>query len=149
MIKTQAYAAADATSPLQSYSFEREAAVANEVEIDALFCGVCHSDVHQIKNEWSNTVYPCVPGHEVVGRVTAVGRAVSRHAVGDIVGVECMIDSCRSGEARAAREQNYWQGPNSWLATYNGPMKPAARWLKTKRTAMGVTTRLAVIRGLW
>ena len=92
-----------------------------------MFCGVCHSDVHQVKNEWSNTVYPCMPGHEVVGRVTRVGSAVTRHAVGDIVGVGCMIDSCRSCPACQAGFQNYCEGPNSWLATYNGPMVPAKK----------------------
>jgi uncharacterized zinc-type alcohol dehydrogenase-like protein len=80
-----------------------------------------------VKNEWGNTVYPCMPGHEVVGRVAAVGGAVTRHAVGDLVGVGCMIDSCRACEPCMAGEENYCEGPNSWLATYNGPMVPAAK----------------------
>jgi uncharacterized zinc-type alcohol dehydrogenase-like protein len=96
------------------------------IEIEILFCGVCHSDIHQVKNEWHNTVYPCMPGHEIVGRVARTGGAVTRHRVGDMVGVGCMIDSCRQCEACAAGDQNYCEGPNSWLATYNGPMLPAA-----------------------
>ena len=77
------------------------------------------------KNEWSNTTYPCVPGHEVVGRVTKIGAGVTTHAVGDIVGVGCMIDSCRYCKPCRLGLQNYCEGPNSWLATYNGPMVPA------------------------
>jgi uncharacterized zinc-type alcohol dehydrogenase-like protein len=74
-----------------------------------------------------NTVYPCVPGHEVVGRVTRAGSAVTKHAVGDVVGVGCMIDSCHTCEPCKAGEENYCEGPNSWLATYNGPMVPAKK----------------------
>ena len=125
MIATVGYAAKHSFSSLKPLEFEREEAKPNEVEIEVLFCGVCHSDIHQVKNEWSNTVYPCMPGHEIVGRVTKTGSAVTRHAVGDLVGVGCMIDSCRSCEACKAGEENYCEGPNSWLATYNGPMVPA------------------------
>ena len=127
MIKVTGYAAKHSFSRLKKYEFERAAAKAHEVEIDVLFCGVCHSDVHQAKNEWSNTVYPCVPGHEVVGRVTKVGAAVTKHKVGDLVGVGCMIDSCGGCEACKVGDQNYCQSPNSWLATYNGPMQPASK----------------------
>ena len=127
MIKVTGYAAKHSFSRLKKYEFERAAAKAHEVEIEVLFCGVCHSDIHQVKNEWSNTVYPCVPGHEVVGRVTKVGPAVTKHAVGDLVGVGCMIDSCGKCEACQEGEQNYCESPNSWLATYNGPMQPASK----------------------
>jgi uncharacterized zinc-type alcohol dehydrogenase-like protein len=127
MIKAIGYAAKHSFSNLKPYEFEREEPGANEVQIEVMFCGVCHSDIHQVKNEWSNTVYPCVPGHEVVGRVAKVGAAVSRHAVGDIVGVGCMIDSCRQCAPCACGEENYCEGPNSWLATYNGPMVPAEK----------------------
>jgi uncharacterized zinc-type alcohol dehydrogenase-like protein len=92
-----------------------------------MFCGVCHSDIHQVKNEWSNTVYPCLPGHEIVGRITRAGSAVTRHRVGDLVGVGCMIDSCGACGPCRSGDQNYCEGPNSWLATYNGPMIPAAK----------------------
>jgi uncharacterized zinc-type alcohol dehydrogenase-like protein len=127
MIKVTGYAAKHSYSRLKKYEFERDEAKAHEVEIEVLYCGVCHSDIHQVKNEWSNTVYPCVPGHEIVGRVTKIGPAVRKHAVGDLVGVGCMIDSCGGCEACAAGDQNYCMSPNSWLATYNGPMMPKSK----------------------
>jgi uncharacterized zinc-type alcohol dehydrogenase-like protein len=127
MLKAVGFAAKHSFSNLKRFEFERAPAKANEVELDVLFCGVCHSDIHQVKNEWSNTVYPCLPGHEVVGRVTRVGSAVTKHRVGDLVGVGCMIDSCGSCGPCQAGDQNYCEGPNSWLATYNGPMIPAAK----------------------
>ena len=119
------YAAQHSFSRLRPLTFERDDPKVNEVEITVLYCGVCHSDIHQVKSEWSNTVYPCMPGHEIVGRVARIGSAVTRHQVGDMVGVGCMIDSCRQCEPCHAGEQNYCEGPNSWLATYNGPMVPA------------------------
>ncbi len=125
MISARGYAARDAQSPLRAFAFEREGPSERDVQIQVLFCGVCHSDIHQAKNEWSNTVYPCVPGHEVVGRVAKIGADVTMHAVGDIVGVGCMIDSCRNCKPCRMGLQNYCEGPNSWLATYNGPMVPA------------------------
>lgn len=125
MIKALGYAAKHSFSSLKPFPFERDEPGAHDVEIEVLFCGVCHSDVHQVKNEWSNTVYPCMPGHEIVGRVTTAGASVTRHAVGDMVGVGCMIESCRHCEPCTTGEQNYCEGPNSWLATYNGPMIPA------------------------
>ena len=125
MISARGYAAHDPKSPLRAFAFERDEPRERDVQIQVLFCGVCHSDIHQAKNEWSNTVYPCVPGHEVVGRVTKIGAGVTTHAVGDIVGVGCMIDSCRHCKPCKLGLQNYCEGPNSWLATYNGPMVPA------------------------
>ena len=127
MIKALGYAAKHPYSNLKQIEFEREEAGANEIEIEVLFCGVCHSDIHQVKNEWSNTVYPCVPGHEIVGRVSKVGPGGTRHAVGDLVGVGCMIESCRHCHPCQSGDQNYCEGPNSWLSTYNGPMVPAAK----------------------
>ena len=127
MISSIGYAQSHSFTSLKPHEFEREDPKQNEVLIDVLFCGVCHSDIHQVKNEWGNTVYPCMPGHEVVGRVTQVGSSVTRHKVGDMVGVGCMIDSCRECEACKAGEENYCEGPNSWLATYNGPMVPAKK----------------------
>ncbi len=127
MIKTVGYAANHSFTDLKPLEFEREDPKANEVEIEVLYCGVCHSDIHQVKNEWHNTVYPCMPGHEAVGRVKSVGASVTRHQVGDLVGVGCMIDSCRQCEPCTAGEENYCEGPNSWLATYNGPMIPAQK----------------------
>jgi len=121
------YAAKHSFSNLKRFEFERTPARENEVEIEVLFCGVCHSDIHQVKNEWSNTVYPCLPGHEIVGRVSRTGPAVTKHAVGDLVGVGCMIDSCGTCTPCRSGDENYCEGPNSWLATYNGPMIPAAK----------------------
>ena len=126
MINAVGYAAKHSFSRLRRFEFQREDATDEEVEIEVLFCGVCHSDIHQVKNEWSNTVYPCLPGHEAVGRVTRAGSAVTKHKVGDLVGVGCMIDSCRQCAPCLAGDQNYCEGPNSWLATYNGPMVPKA-----------------------
>jgi uncharacterized zinc-type alcohol dehydrogenase-like protein len=126
-LKAVGFAANHSFSKLKRFEFEREPAKANEVELEILFCGVCHSDIHQVKNEWSNTVYPCLPGHEIVGRITRAGSAVRNHRVGDLVGVGCMIDSCgRCGPCQAG-DENYCEGPNSWLATYNGPMIPAVK----------------------
>ena len=98
------YAAQDPSTPLAPYSFTRRDVGPNDVKIDILYCGVCHSDLHTARNEWNNTLYPSVPGHEIVGRVTAVGEAVSRFKVGDMAGVGCLVDSCRTcsscGQAR-------------------------------------------------
>ncbi len=124
MPKAIGYAAKHSFSSLKPFEFEREEPKPNEVEIEVLFCGVCHSDIHQVKNEWSNTVYPCLPGHEIVGRVRNAGASVTRHKMGDLVGVGCMIDSCHQCEPCRSGEENYCEGPNSWLATYNGPMVP-------------------------
>jgi uncharacterized zinc-type alcohol dehydrogenase-like protein len=125
MIKAVGYAAKSAHDKLHPFQFERDEPKAGEVVIEVLYCGVCHSDVHQVKNEWKNTVYPCLPGHEIVGRVARIGAGAIKVQEGDIVGVGCMIDSCRTCEACQKGEENYCEGPNSWLATYNGPMVPA------------------------
>ena len=90
------YSAADATSPLAPFSFERRDPLPTDVQIEILFCGVCHSDLHQARNEWGNTIYPCVPGHEIVGRVSAIGNDVTKFQIGDMAAVGCMVDSCRS-----------------------------------------------------
>ena len=123
-MQSMGYAAKGAHSRLKPVLFEREEAKANEVEIEILFCGVCHSDRHQVKNDWGNTVYPCLPGHEIVGRVARAGAAVTGFKQGDLVGVGCMIDSCLQCPPCLAGEENYCEGPKSWTATYNGPMKP-------------------------
>lgn len=123
-IQAAGYAAQTAADKLKPMTFERRDVRPRDVRIDVTHCGVCHSDIHQVKNEWMNTVYPCLPGHEVVGRVAEVGAEVDDLKQGDVVGVGCMIDSCRQCEPCKSGEENYCQGPNSWLATYNGPMKP-------------------------
>ena len=109
---------------LKPMSFKRKAPEQDEVLIDILYCGVCHSDLHQVKNDWANTVYPCVPGHEIIGKVLQTGNAVTKFKVGDTVGVGCMIDSCGHCNPCQEGEENYCEGPVSWTATYNGYMKP-------------------------
>src|SRR5689334_24392809 len=96
MYNTKAYSAASATSPLASAKIHRREPKEHDVQIEILFCGICHSDLHQVRNEWSGvmpTVYPCVPGHEIVGRVTKVGSAVKGFQAGDLAAVGCMVDS--------------------------------------------------------
>lgn len=112
------YAAQAADKPLAPFSLERRAPRPHDVQIDILYCGVCHSDLHQARNEWHNTVYPVVPGHEIVGRVTAVGDHVSHYQVGDLVGVGCMVDSCRDCPSCAEGYEQYCE--NGFVATYNG-----------------------------
>ena len=99
MYKTKAYSAASATSPLASTTIPRRDPTDRDVQIEILFCGICHSDLHSVRNEWSEfmpTVYPIVPGHEIVGRVTKVGSAVTKFKPGDLVGVGCLVDSDRT-----------------------------------------------------
>ena len=93
MITTKAYAAHAADAPLGPVSIERRTPTARDVQIEILYCGVCHSDVHLARNEWGFSVYPIVPGHEIVGRVTAVGSGVTKFKTGDTVGVGCLVDS--------------------------------------------------------
>src|SRR4051812_29145286 len=96
MTPVRAYAAPNAASPLVPFGLDRRTPGARDVVIDILYCGVCHSDLHTVKSEWSGTVYPCVPGHEIVGRVSSVGAGVSGFKVGDLAGVGCMVDSCQA-----------------------------------------------------
>ncbi len=95
MPATQAYAAQSATEPLQPFTITRRAPKPHDVAIDIDYCGVCHSDLHFARNDWGMTVFPVVPGHEIVGRVTAVGSHVKKFKVGDTVGIGCLVDSCR------------------------------------------------------
>ncbi len=95
MKATKGYATHGATEPVVPFDFERREPNAHDVAFDILYCGVCHSDIHQVRNEWGNSKYPMVPGHEIVGRVTAVGNAVSKFKVGDLAAVGCLVDSCR------------------------------------------------------
>jgi uncharacterized zinc-type alcohol dehydrogenase-like protein len=118
-LHARAYATSAPTAALGPLSIPRRATGPHDVQIQILYCGVCHSDLHQARNEWSATVYPCVPGHEIVGRVTEVGRAVTRFAVGQLAAVGCMVDSCRTcANCREGLEQ-YCDGPLT--LTYNSP----------------------------
>lgn len=121
MIETKAYGNNAADAPLDSISIQRRKNTERDVEIEILFCGVCHSDLHQARNEWHNTIYPCVPGHEIVGRVKAVGSQVTKHKIDDLVAVGCMVDSCRECEhCKNDLEQFCNAFPT---LTYNGPDK--------------------------
>ena len=102
-------------------TIERRAVLPKDVRIDILYCGICHSDLHQARNEWKNTLFPCVPGHEILGRVSEVGEQVRKFKVGDIVGVGCMVDSCRSCEACQEQEEQFCV--KAAVFTYNGADK--------------------------
>ena len=123
MYNAKAYGAAAATSPLAALEINRREPTASDVQIEILFCGVCHSDLHQARNEWSEampTVYPCVPGHEIVGRVTKVGASVTKFKEGDLAAVGCMVDSDHTCPECQAGEEQFC--PNFTL-TYNFPDK--------------------------
>ncbi|MCD2317320.1 NAD(P)-dependent alcohol dehydrogenase [Sphingomonas sp. IC-11] len=120
---TIAYGAHGADKPVERMSIERRAPGAHDVQIDIAYCGVCHSDLHQIRAEWSGTIYPCVPGHEIVGRVSAVGADVTRFQVGDIVGVGCMVDSCQHCASCGEGLEQYCE--NGFTGTYNSPTPDA------------------------
>jgi alcohol dehydrogenase (NADP+) len=120
---TKAYSAASATTPLASTSIKRRDPSERDVQIEILFCGICHSDLHQVRNEWSNvmpTVYPIVPGHEIVGRVTKVGPAVTKYKPGDLAAVGCLVDSDRSCPYCKTGHEQFC--PNMVL-TFNSPDK--------------------------
>jgi alcohol dehydrogenase (NADP+) len=115
------YAAQSATSPVAPFTIERRAPLAHDVEMDILYCGVCHSDLHFARNEWGFTQFPVVPGHEIVGRVTRVGASVTRFRPGDLAAVGCLVDSCRTcPSCRGGLEQFCVNGP---VFSYNGPDK--------------------------
>jgi uncharacterized zinc-type alcohol dehydrogenase-like protein len=116
----KAYAAQAADAPFVPFSFERRNVESNDVAIDILYCGVCHSDLHTARSEWGGTLYPCIPGHEIVGRVTAVGADVTKFKAGDVVGVGCMVDSCGTCPSCHAGEEQYCEG-TGFVGTYNGP----------------------------
>lgn len=107
MIKTKAYAAMSATSPLVPHSFERREPRPDDVVVEISHCGICHSDIHTARGEWGPTHYPCVPGHEIVGKVLRVGKKVRRFKVGDHVGVGCMVDSCGKCPSCKANEEQF------------------------------------------
>lgn len=120
MIDAWGYAALDSTSPLVPFSFKRRAPGKHDVQIEILYCGVCHSDLHTARNEWNNTLYPSVPGHEIIGRVVAAGESVSRFKVGDIAGVGCLVNSCRHCASCHEGLEQYCE--SGFTGTYNGPV---------------------------
>ena len=118
----KAYGAHAGDRPLEPLDITRRAPGAHDVQIAIAYCGVCHSDVHQVRAEWAGTHFPCVPGHEIVGRVTAVGAHVSSHKVGDLVGVGCIVDSCQHCAECEDGQENYC---DHMVGTYNGPTQDA------------------------
>jgi uncharacterized zinc-type alcohol dehydrogenase-like protein len=123
MNQAKAYAAASATAPLAATSIPRRPTTPHDVQIEILFCGICHSDLHAVRDEWSSvmpTIYPIVPGHEIVGRVTAVGAKVTRFKAGDMVGVGCMVDSDQSCPSCQANVEQFC--PDATF-TYSSPDK--------------------------
>ena len=117
--RTAAYAALSATSPIEPFAIERREPRPNDVAIEILYCGVCHSDIHQARDEWGGSIFPMVPGHEIVGRVTSVGADVTKFKVGDLAGVGCMVDSCRVCANCKDGEEQYCNNPHATY-TYNG-----------------------------
>ena len=120
---TKAYGATAGDRPLEPMTITRRPPGESDVEIEIAFCGVCHSDLHQVRGEWAGTIYPCVPGHEIVGRVTAVGSKVTRFAPGDLVGVGCMVDSCQTCPSCAEGLEQYCE--TGFTGTYNSPTPDA------------------------
>lgn len=117
MVKVAAYGATAADAPLAALTIERRALGPQDVAIDILYCGVCHSDLHTARNEWGGTKYPVVPGHEIVGRVREIGQEVSAHRVGDMVGVGCLVGSCRTCEPCGEGEEQFCRHQ---IGTYGG-----------------------------
>jgi len=117
MIKTKAYAAMSSSSPLQPFAFERRAPNPDDVVIEIAYCGICHSDIHTARGEWGPTYYPCVPGHEIVGKVVQVGKRVKRFKVGDLAGVGCFVDSCGRCSSCKTHEEQFCE--NHTVFTYN------------------------------
>ena len=117
-----AYGAHSGDQPLEPLKITRRSPGAHDVQIDIAFCGVCHSDLHQVRSEWAGTLYPCVPGHEIVGRVSAVGAHVSKFKSGDLVGVGCIVDSCQHCADCDEGLENYC---DHMVGTYNGPTADA------------------------
>ena len=118
MSNIHAYATTAANAALAPFEITRREPGSHDVQIEILYCGVCHSDIHQARNEWGNSIYPMVPGHEIVGRVTAVGDHVKKFKVGDMAGVGCLIDSCRTCPQCAAGDEQFCE--NGFTGTYNG-----------------------------
>ncbi|MBL0170394.1 MAG: NAD(P)-dependent alcohol dehydrogenase [Gemmatimonadaceae bacterium] len=119
------YAAPSATAPLAPWTFDRRAPGARDVQIEILFCGICHSDLHTVRGEWGPVAYPLVPGHEIVGRVVATGADVTRYKAGDLVGVGCLVDSCQQCGTCSAGLEQYCENGNT--GTYDGVEKETGK----------------------
>jgi len=121
MTTAKGYAAFNATDALGDFSFERREVGPHDVQFEILYCGVCHSDLHQVKNEWGASMYPMVPGHEIVGRITKVGEHVKKFKIGDLAGVGCLVDSCRECDNCKKGLEQFCR--NGSTGTYNNPDK--------------------------
>ena len=119
----KAYGAFAADKPLEAMDITRRAVGPSDVQIEIAYCGVCHSDLHTVRSEWAGTLFPCVPGHEIVGRVSAVGGQVSRFKEGDVVGVGCLVDSCKHCHSCDEGLEQFCE--NGFVGTYNGPTADA------------------------
>ncbi len=119
--EVKAYGTKEATAPLNPLNIQRRKPTPHDVEIDILYCGVCHSDLHTARNEWHGTLYPCVPGHEIVGKIVRVGNHVTKFKVGDVAAVGCMVDSCRDCDYCKEGLEQYCEVGN--VGTYNSPDK--------------------------
>ena len=117
MLQSKGYAAQSKSSGLAPFSFERRDPAADDVVVEILYSGICHSDIHQVRDEWGGSIYPMVPGHEIVGRVTGVGGSVTRFKEGDLAGVGVMVDSCRGCDNCKAQEEAYCE--KGFVGTYN------------------------------
>ena len=117
----KAYGTVAADAPLKQMDIQRRNATENDIEIEILYCGVCHSDLHTAKNDWGFTAYPAVPGHEIVGKVTKIGNKVTKLKVGDFAAVGCLVDSCKTCDNCKQDLEQYCS--NGWVGTYNGPDK--------------------------
>ena len=119
-MKVSAYGVKSPNTPLTALEIERRELQSKDVDIKILYCGVCHSDLHTARGEWGGTRYPCVPGHEIIGEITGIGNQVRKFKTGDIVGVGCLVDSCRTCNSCEEGLENYCEGPNGATGTYNG-----------------------------
>lgn len=137
MIPAIGIAARDAAGPLSPWTFERRDVGPRDVQIEILYCGICHSDLHTVRGEWGPVQYPLVPGHEIVGRVVTVGGDVHRFKAGDLVGVGCMVDSCRECDSCRAGVEQYCS--NGMTGTYDSPDKVSGG-----RTQGGYSTTIVV-----
>ena len=122
MIKTHGYAAHSATTPLTPFEYEHREPGPKDVHITVDFCGICHSDIHQARNEWNNAIYPMVPGHEIIGTVKAIGAQVTKFKVGDLAAIGCMVDSCRICDSCKAGEEQYCDN-HATVFSYNSKDK--------------------------
>jgi len=118
---TKAYAATEVAAQLKPFTIESCEPKPNDVMAEIIYCGVCHSDLHFIRNDWGMSIYPLVPGHEIIARVTKIGDHVSKFKVGDLVGIDCLVDSCR--ECANCKEGYEQYCTTGWVATYSSPEK--------------------------